>query len=417
MPSPGSDQSHHNAVFGDHVLVTGGIFTINSNVYSSPQVNSQQQVLDILCPRTGPLKIDGRLLHNSIEYEDVQLRGFQHIPNKVLLHSRQILQEVMDHLPKHGARGGSSYYIRRGSSKLVSIPVAERLASEGNLLATIILPDSAPPCTKFIVATLAYQLVRNIPTSAEYVLAALQQDPGIFECNTETQFKELFKVPLEKVYMNPSIAAKRDWPDTIVLDGNAQALAPGSAPHWILQSFSSPLSHQDAALMDYVPARICAAWLRTQLDGELLIRHASPIMANLYPLHYFLRLHSKWNMEIFAPAVTAASPDLFEAYAYTREAVKDLHDSIDSLSNHLEDDRLTSISTTTALDTRVQVIATHLPNGPRLKFAEMMAFLVRLTRQSLLRPLDPASSLEAEASGLGAGRALLLPSGCPYSHR
>ncbi|KAF5321849.1 hypothetical protein D9619_001955 [Psilocybe cf. subviscida] len=235
MPIPGlSDQEHYhghvhsqlegNPIFGDNILISGGFFSFTNYVCPS----SQQQVLDILYPRAGPSRIDVRLLHNSNEYEDVRLGG------------SHILREVMNHLPKRDAlRHGLSYYIRKGSSKLVSIAVAEHLASEGNLLATIILPDSAPPCTKFIVATLAYQLVQNIPSSAEYVLAALQHDPGIFGRNTETQFKELFMIPLEKAHMSASTAEKLDWPNTIVLDGNEQELAPGSVGHRLLQSFSA----------------------------------------------------------------------------------------------------------------------------------------------------------------------------------
>lgn len=145
----------------------------------------------------------------------------------------------MDHLPERGAfQHGLYHYIQKGSSKLVSIPVAEHLACQGNLLATIIFPDSPPPYTKFIVATLTYQLVQNIPSSAEYVLAALRKDPGIFGRNAEIQFKELFKIPLERAYASASIAEKLDWPNTIVLDGTAQELAPGSVAYWILQSLN-----------------------------------------------------------------------------------------------------------------------------------------------------------------------------------
>ncbi|KAF5322297.1 hypothetical protein D9619_001946 [Psilocybe cf. subviscida] len=232
MPIPGSGQehhhgytshNHHSAVFGDNVFIAGGSFTFNNHVYPS----SQQQVLNILCPLAGSSRIDSRLLHNSNEYEDVRLPG------------SQILQEVMDHLSKRGAvQHGFTHFIRDGSSKLVSIPIAEHLACQGKLLATIIFPDSPPPATKFIVATLTYQLVQAIPSSAKYVLAALRQDPGIFGRNTETQFKELFEVPLEQAHTNASTEEKRDWPNIIVLDGNAQGLAPGSAPHRILQSLS-----------------------------------------------------------------------------------------------------------------------------------------------------------------------------------
>lgn len=145
----------------------------------------------------------------------------------------------MDYLPRHGVlQHGSSHYIRKGSSKHVSIPVAAHLARQGNLLATVILPDSTPPCTKFIVTTLAYQLVQNIPSSANYILAALRKDPGIFGRNTEMQFRELFKIPLETAYMNASSAEKIKWPNIIVLDGNAHDFASGSVIDWILQSFS-----------------------------------------------------------------------------------------------------------------------------------------------------------------------------------
>ncbi|KAF5322546.1 hypothetical protein D9619_000301 [Psilocybe cf. subviscida] len=183
--------------------------------------------------------MDGRLLHNSSEYENIRPEGFQHTPDRINVHLRQIFQEVLDNLPKPGTlRHGSFHYIRDGNSKHVSIPVAYRLASQGVLLATIILPDSTPPCTELIVATLAYQLAQNIHSSAKHMLAALRRDPGIFERNTETQFEELVKIPLEMACMNALTEEKSKWPNMIVLGGNAQEFAPGSVAHKVLQLLS-----------------------------------------------------------------------------------------------------------------------------------------------------------------------------------
>ncbi|KAF5316583.1 hypothetical protein D9619_006516 [Psilocybe cf. subviscida] len=240
----GHDQSGrgqtHNLIAGDNIIVTGGNLTSIQNVYSSPPPN--QQVLDILYPYTGPPRIDGRLLHNSKAYE-VFRRSSQH--SEVDCSSKRMMHELADGSAINSILHHESYHLfRRNCSRAVALSVAQRLADQGALLASIILPPASQSCAQYIVPTLAYQLAQNIPPSAEYILAAIRRDPCIFERDTETQFTQLIEHPLMLASKQASLEDMAKWPSIIVVDGNAHQFTPNSVPQQVIQ-FVGNLSTND----------------------------------------------------------------------------------------------------------------------------------------------------------------------------
>ncbi|KAF5316131.1 hypothetical protein D9619_006215 [Psilocybe cf. subviscida] len=229
----------HNLIAGDNIIVTGGNLTSIQNVYSFS--SPDQQVLDILYPRVGPSRIDGRLLHNSNEYED--LRSFCQSFDEF---SERICHELADESRSSSILHRESYHLfQRNHSRSIALSVAERLAGQGSLLASIILPSSSRSCTRYIVPTLAYQLAQNIPPSAEHILAAIRHDPCIFERNTATQFKQLIEGPLKMASKEVSFEESFKWPSIIVVDGNAHQFFPDSIPYQVIQLLSTLTANDD----------------------------------------------------------------------------------------------------------------------------------------------------------------------------
>lgn len=96
--------------------------------------------------------------------------------------------------------------------------------------------------------TFAYQMAQNIPSSAQYMLAAIRHDPGIFERNTETQFKELVEGPLAMAYLRASIIEKAKFPNIVVIEGNAHQVAPGS----VVQRISLTLGMLSVSIITHI---------------------------------------------------------------------------------------------------------------------------------------------------------------------
>ncbi|KAF5321413.1 hypothetical protein D9619_001592 [Psilocybe cf. subviscida] len=232
----------HNLIAGDNIIVSGGNLTSIQNVYSGPPPN--QKVLDILYPQAGPPRIDGRLLHNSNEYEDFLTRSSLS-PDEVDLYSERILHELADQFANDPLHHESYHPFRGNHSRPIALSVAQRLAGSGTLLATIILPSSSQLCARYIVPTLAYQLAQNIPASAEHILAAIQDDPCVFERNADTQFKHLVAGPLKAASKHASFEEMATWPSIIIVDGNAHQFTPGSVPQSVIQLLSTLSANVD----------------------------------------------------------------------------------------------------------------------------------------------------------------------------
>lgn len=208
-------------------------------------------MLDILYPHVGPSRIDGRLLHNSIAFEDLARSS----SDEVDLYSQRIFHELISESAHNSILHHESYhFFQRNHSRLIALSVAQRLATSGALLASIILPPSSDSsCMRYIIPTLAYQLAQNIPSSAEHILAAIQRDPCIFERNTDTQFVHLFEGPLEMAYKQASFEERAKWPSVIVVDGNASQFSPGSVPQSVIQLLSTlPLKVDPAVNLSLV---------------------------------------------------------------------------------------------------------------------------------------------------------------------
>ncbi|KAF5321414.1 hypothetical protein D9619_001591 [Psilocybe cf. subviscida] len=230
---------------GDNIIVSGG--NLIQNVYSGPLTPPSQKVLDILYPHVGPPKIDGRLLHDSNAYEDFQRSSLS--PDEVDLYSDHIFHELADQSANNPTLHHESYHLfRRNHSRPIALSLAQRLAGSDTLLATIILPSSSQSCTRYIVPTLAYQLAQNIPASAEYILAAIQDDPCIFERNADTQFKHLVAGPLKAASKHASFEKMATWPSIIIVDGNAHQFTPGSIPQSVIQMLSTLSADVDLAV-------------------------------------------------------------------------------------------------------------------------------------------------------------------------
>ncbi|KAF5316784.1 hypothetical protein D9619_006525 [Psilocybe cf. subviscida] len=242
MALPGHDHDRgptHGVITGNNTMVTGGDFRISvQNVYSSPPPsplpNHQVLVLKILCS-----KMDGRLLHNSKAYEAFQTSSQN--PEVDSYFEKLTDDSANNPILRHG-----SYHPFRGNySRALALSVARWLAGHDALLASIILPSSSQSCAKDIVPTLAYQLAQRIPPAAEYILAAIQHDPGIFELDTETQFTQLIERPLKLASQQLSPEELAKWPSIIVVDGNASQFSPGSVPQKVIQ-FLGNLSAKDS---------------------------------------------------------------------------------------------------------------------------------------------------------------------------
>ncbi|KAF5316361.1 hypothetical protein D9619_006518 [Psilocybe cf. subviscida] len=225
---PGRGQTH-GLITGDNIIVNGGNLTSIHNMYCSPPPS--QQVLDILYPQVGPPRIDGRLLHNSKAYE-IFRRSCSNPESR-----ERMIYELADACAANNSILRRDWYhvFRRHYSRAIALGLAQRLAGQSILLASIILHTPSQSCTQYIVPTLAYQLIQNIPSSAEHILAAIRYDPCIFERDTGTQFKQLVERPLKLASKQASLEELAKWPSVIVVDGNANQFSPGSAPQQVVQ--------------------------------------------------------------------------------------------------------------------------------------------------------------------------------------
>ncbi|KAF5330990.1 hypothetical protein D9619_005229 [Psilocybe cf. subviscida] len=185
----GKDHDYRNSMLASSsgCIFNRGRFTTVKNIYLTDRT-TDKQVLGVLFEKLNP---DAQLFHNSKRY-DRRL-------DPPWLHSSEDKCDIAK-LTQPGC------------------PEWPLLSNEKRLIASIIVPltrNMRPYDTYRIISTLAYQISRNMPSSAGHILRAIEENPCIFELDSNTQINELIVTPLLLASTQATIEEKMGWPSVI----------------------------------------------------------------------------------------------------------------------------------------------------------------------------------------------------------
>lgn len=240
----GKDHDYRNSMLASSsgCIFNGGRFTTVKNIYLSDRTTDRQGmlilglrlsirqltalniVLGVLYEKLNP---DAQLFHNSKRY-DRRL-------DPPWLHSTEdkcdIAKLTQPGCPEWPLVRRNFHHPIRRPSRHVALYVSRQLSNEKRLIASIIVPltrNMRPYDTYRIISTLAYQISRNMPSSAGHILRAIEENPCIFELDSNTQMNELIVTPLLLASTQATIEEKMGWPSVIVIDSFAHQLTDNS---------------------------------------------------------------------------------------------------------------------------------------------------------------------------------------------
>ncbi|PPQ87784.1 hypothetical protein CVT25_008828 [Psilocybe cyanescens] len=126
---------------------------------------------------------------------------------------------------------------------------AELCAAKNHLLASFFFSrsDLRRNNVKALVATLAYQLWLHIPESRPIIEAAVDNNPGIFQLDFNTQFRTLFVDPLLQLSSIGRFTFGTPFPSLIIIDGLDECNG-ADFQNTILNTISNALQRHRSAL-------------------------------------------------------------------------------------------------------------------------------------------------------------------------
>jgi NACHT domain len=119
--------------------------------------------------------------------------------------------------------------------------IAERCHARHLLLASFFFSRTDPKRNnvKPLIASIAYQITLNLPQAKDAIEAAVERDPGIFQCSIKAQLTALIIDPLTKLSKN-GVFQSTPVPNLIIIDGLDECHGQQVQQH-ILHAVSSTL--------------------------------------------------------------------------------------------------------------------------------------------------------------------------------
>lgn len=169
------------------------------------------------------LRPDIRLLHNARQNDVLPLVCARYLQRGKTLYHELFEGEVHSQPCVYRNFPQSE----KSHSESVVLQVARMLENQSHLLASIILPstyNTHQDSLYQIIHTVVYQIARNIPSCAKYILDAINNKPEIFDLDSQTQLHDLIEAPLLKAARDIPQSHDIQWRSIIVVHGLSSQL-------------------------------------------------------------------------------------------------------------------------------------------------------------------------------------------------